>query len=62
MFKLAWPMMMPNLAEERGGGKRERRWGRREVPLRNGVEKGRQTAIDGIFNVGVGPSGGEYLG
>lgn len=55
-------MMMPNLAEERGGGKRERRWGRREVPLRNGVEKGRQTAIDGIFNVGAGPSGGEYLG
>lgn len=35
---------------------------KREVPLRNGVEKGRQTAIDGIFNVGVGPSGGEYLG
>lgn len=59
-------MMMPNLAEERGGG-REERGGeemgkKREVPLRNGVEKGRQTAIDGIFNVGVGPSGGEYLG
>lgn len=41
--------------------KRERRWGRREMPLRNGVEKGRQTVIDGIFNFRVGPSGEEYL-
>lgn len=64
MFKLAWPMIFAKFGRGTGrrkGEKRERRRGRREMPLRNGVEKGRQTAIDGIFNVGVGPSGEEYL-